>query len=208
MAKAPKKRTKKYNPKQAMDTTALHIANNAINRMAFVASSIRQIAPWGGRGFQLTTTRQQRIIAGEILVSALFEQPRTWNVWLGHYYDTPNGIDVDTRVMRLEDYTLEDFTDNVDLLIDNTRDKRYKQHSYALYACPNDHFDLAEMDDGLVDNFIHSGLFTEALRLTPEQRTVTKHDMLLKLLADNGKFDVNKKHVVEVEDFYVQKVSA
>ncbi|QXO09569.1 hypothetical protein pEaSNUABM11_00145 [Erwinia phage pEa_SNUABM_11] len=202
MSKA--KRTKKYNPKKSMDDLALTAAQNALNRIAFVGSSIRPLAPYGGRSFQLTASGNIRIHTSEILTSSLFEEARDWHAWILHLYKNGEAVDAESMILTLPDYTLADFTEHVDLLINQTRDDEQEHYGYAIFAAPTDKFDLNEMDEGLTENFMHSGILDKSQHLNEEERKVDKSLMLAKIIGYQSKFDINRKHKVEVEETFVK----
>jgi hypothetical protein len=202
MAKA--KRTKKYNPKQKMDNLALSSAENALNRIAFVGSSIRPLAPYGGRAYQMTCNGNMRIHVSEILTSSLFEEPREWRAWILHLYKNGEGVDTESLILTLPDYTLADFTENVDLLIQQTKDDAQEYYGYAIFAAPTDKFDLNEMDESLTENFMYSGILDKSQHLTADERKVDKALMLAKIIGYQSKFDIGRKHKVEVEETFVK----
>lgn len=203
MAKS-KIRKKKYNRVKSMDTLALSAAENALNRIAFVGSSIRPLAPYGGRSFQLTSTGNMRIHVSEILTSSLFEEAREWHVWILHLYKNGEAVDAESMIIKLPEYTLADFTEHVDLLIEQTKDDEQVHYGYAIFAAPTDKFDLNEMDEGLTENFMVSGILDKSQHLSEEERKVDKALMLAKIIGYQTKFDINRKHSVEVAGGYVK----
>ena len=206
MAKSKKVRSKKYNPKQALDNTALTIAQNAIERIAFVGSSIRRLAPYGGLGFHYTTTRQQRMVATDMLVTGLFENDRRWNIWIAHLYNENGNIAVESAILSLDDYNLVDFAENIDHFVNETKpeDAEGDYFGYAIYAAPNDHFDLQAMDEGLTENFMASGILDKTQHLSLEDRKVNKEDMLMQVVMDRPKFDVTAVRRVDDGFTYTQ----
>ncbi|ANZ49494.1 hypothetical protein KWAN_142 [Erwinia phage vB_EamM_Kwan] len=200
----PKKRNKKYNRVKSMDNIALSAAQNALNRIAFVGSSIRPLAPYGGRSFQLTSTGNMRIAVAEILTSSLFEEARDWRAWILHLYQDGEAITAESMRLLLPEYTLADFTEHADFLIEQTRDKEQVHYGYAIFASPTDKFDLDAMDEGLTENFMHSGILDKSQHLTPEEHKVDKALMLAKIVGYQTKFDVTRKHKVEMPETYVK----
>jgi len=200
----PKKRNKKYNRAKSMDGIALSGAQNALNRIAFVGSSIRPLAPYGGRSFQLTSSGNMRIAVAEILTSSLFEEARDWRAWILHLYQEGEAITAESMTLTLPEYTLADFTEHADLLIAQTRDEEQNYYGYAIFAAPSDKFDLEAMDEALTENFMHSGILDKSQHLSPEEHKVDKALMLAKIVGYQTKFDINRKHSVEMPDSYVK----
>lgn len=197
--KQKKPRNKKYNPKAAANRTAHTIAENALNRITFVGSSIRPIGPYAGRGFQFTTSPRMRMAATDMLIGGLFDEPRNWKLWVAHLYETDNGVQAETVVATLDDYTLSDFCQHGDKIIKSLRETEENYFGYAFVAAPNERYDFDQGEERLLENFMHSGLLDKSLHLPEEELMVSRKDMVTLLLADRGRFDVTESHVRKVQ---------
>lgn len=202
MSKQKKPRNKKYNRRANLDGLALQIAENALNRITFIGSSIRRMAPYAGRGFQRTTTPQIRMIASDMLVQGLYDQNRPWKLWVAHLTANAAGeIEAESMVCTLDDYNLGDFCQHAEEIIRGLRpDGPGDYFGYAFVAAPNERYELAESEDRLLENFMHSGLLDKEKHLSEKDQFVTREQMTMMLMADTGKFDVNVPHKVEVPD--------
>ncbi|ANZ50558.1 hypothetical protein STRATTON_133 [Erwinia phage vB_EamM_Stratton] len=202
MSKQKKPRNKKYNPRQALDNNALQVAENALNRITFIGSSIRRMAPYAGRGFHMTTTPRIRMIATDMLVQGLYDQNRAWKLWVAHLSSNSAGeIEAESMVCTLDDYNLGDFCQHAEQIIRDLRPEGAGEYfGYAFVAAPNERYELADSEDRLLENFMHSGLLDKEKHLDEKDQFVTREQMTIMLMSDTGKFDVNVQHKVEVPD--------
>lgn len=202
MSKQKKPRNKKYNPRMALDNNALQVAENALNRITFIGSSIRRMAPYAGRGFHMTTTPRIRMIASDMLIQGLYDQNRPWKLWVAHLTTNAAGeIEAESMVCTLEDYNLGDFCQHAEQIIRDLRPEGAGEYfGYAFVAAPNERYELLESEDRLLENFMHSGLLDKEKHLDPKDQFVTREQMTIMLMSDAGKFDVGVKHKVEVPD--------
>lgn len=197
MAKTKKPRNKKYNPQQAHAETSRTVMQNALARISFIGASNRRIQPYGGRGFQYTVSRPVRVTVSAALAETLFEDARTWNMWMAHYAVSPEGeVSVESMVTKLDDCTLTDFNENIQTLVDHFKPD-YMQDSpdyvgYAFFASPNSRYDFAHdtTDERLIENFIASGVLEKETHVPVDKRDVSKHDLIIALMADHQKYDV------------------
>lgn len=208
MAKQKKPRNKKYNPKVATERTAHTVAENALNRITFIGSSIRRLGPYAGRGFHFTASPRIRAIATDMLVGGLFDQPRPWHLWVMHLTELDTGeIVTETAVATLDDYTLADFCEHAEELVKSLRPEQEegKYYGYAFVAAPNERYDFKAEEDQLIENFMHSGLLDTSLHLSEEQQFVSRADMAKLLVGYTRKFDVTVEHVKEVPEIVSKK---
>ncbi|AXF51072.1 hypothetical protein MLDJOKPK_00042 [Salmonella phage SPAsTU] len=193
MSKQKKARTKKYSPVKAFEETARLTCENALNRIAFIGASNRQLQPYGGRGFHFTVKPQIRRVVSDALASTLFHDPREWKMWMGHFYDNDGEIQMDTAIMSQTDFTLSDFTENVRHLVEHTKPEEWMNDpnyiGWAFFAAPNDHYDLAESDDRLAENFIASGLLERDTHWPEDKLIVSRQELAMMLLVDHRKFN-------------------
>lgn len=206
MAKQKKTRTKRYNPVKTFEESARLTCENALNRIAFIGASNRQLQPYGGRGFHFTVQPKVRRVVSDALASTLFHDPREWRMWMGHFYDADGEIQMETVIMSQEAFTLSDFTENVMTLVNNTKPDEWKNDSnyigWAFFAAPNDHYDLDSSDDRLAENFIASGLLERETHWPEDKLIVTRQELALKLLVDHRKFDcVVDERVNRVDEY-------
>jgi len=198
MAKQKKVRNKKYNPQQAHAETARMVVENSLARISFIGASNRRIQPYGGRGFQFTVSRPVRVTVSAALAETLFEDPRTWSVWMAHYAVKADGaVDVESGVLRLDEYTLTDFTENVDKLVEHMKPEHMMNNpeyvGYAFFASPNERYDFTHdtTDERLIENFMASGVLEKENHLPQHVLNVTKEELIIMLMADHAKFDTN-----------------
>jgi len=198
MAKQKKARNKKYNPQQAHAETSRMVVQNALARISFIGASNRRIQPYGGRGFQYTVSRPVRVTVSAALAETLFEDPRTWTVWMAHYAVNPEGnLEVESGVLSLDEYTLSDFTENVDKLVEHMKPESMIDSpdyvGYAFFASPNERYDFTHdtTDERLIENFIASGVLEKENHLPQHVLNVTKEELIIMLMADHVKFDTN-----------------
>lgn len=154
MSKQKKPRNKKFNRRANLDNIALQVAENALNRITFIGSSIRRMAPYAGRGFHFTTTPRIRMIASDILIQGLYDQNRPWKLWVAHLsINTSGEIEADSMVCTLDDYNLGDFCQHAEEIIRGLRPEGSGEYfGYAFVAAPNERYELAESEDRLLEN--------------------------------------------------------
>lgn len=210
MAKQKKPRNKKYNPQAAHAETSRLVAENALNRIAFIGASNRRLQPFGGRGFQYTVARPVRVTVSAALAETLFEDERTWQLWMCHFADGGEGVEVQSSVLTLDQYTLKDFNEHIMTLVDHTKPEEYADNyiGYAFFCQPNQRFDLQNetTDERLTENFMASGVLERETHVPENMRSVSKEELIIKLMADHVKFDANISYMKRGEgDDYVVK---
>ena len=197
MAKNKKPRNKKYNPKLAHAENARTVTENSLARIAFIGSSNRRLQPFGGRGFQYTVSRGVRVTVSAALAETLFEDTRTWNLWMCHYVNGPGGVEATSAVLKLEEYTLNDFNEHIQTLVDHTRPEGIADEDYigfAFFCCPNRRWDFDGVaDERLIENFMASGVLEKETHVPMAVWPVTREELIIKLMADHTKFDVGIK---------------
>lgn len=198
MAKTKKARNKKYSPQQAHAESARLVTENALARISFIGASNRRLQPYGGRGFQYTVSRPVRVTVSAALAETLFEDPRTWRMWLAHYAVSPEGeVSVESTVSTFEDYTLSDFNENIQILVEHYKPEAMKDSpdyvGYAFFASPNERYDFTHdtTDERLIENFMASGVLEKETHVPESIRTVTKEELIIAIMADHRKHDVN-----------------
>ena len=142
---------------------------------------------------------RMRMAATDMLIGGLFDEPRNWKLWVAHLYETDNGVQAETIVATLDDYTLSDFCQHGDKIIKSLRETEENYFGYAFVAAPNERYDFDQGEERLLENFMHSGLLDKSLHLPEEELMVSRKDMVTLLLADRGRFDVTESHVRKVQ---------
>ncbi len=197
MAKQKKARNKKYSPQAAHAETSRMVAENALNRIAFIGASNRRLQPFGGRGFQYTVSRAVRVTVSAALAETLFEDPRTWKLWMCHYVNGPEGIEATSAFSSLEDYTLGDFNEHIKTLVDHSRPEDVSDEDYigfAFFCAPNDRWDFnGPADERLIENFMASGVLEKEEHVPMSVWPVTREELIIKMMADHTKFDASIK---------------
>ncbi|QVW28634.1 hypothetical protein pEaSNUABM8_00137 [Erwinia phage pEa_SNUABM_8] len=197
MAKIKKPRNKKYSPKMALAETSRMVAENALNRIAFIGASNRRLQPFGGRGFQYTVGTRVRVTVSAALAETLFEDERHWNLWMCHYANSPNGVQAMSSLLSLDDYTLGDFNEHIQTLVDHTRPEEIADEDYigfAFFCAPNDRWDFeGPADERLIENFMASGVLEKDTHVPMSVWPVEREELIIKLMADHAKFDVSMK---------------
>lgn len=195
MAKPKKARNKKYNPQQAHVETSRMVTENALFRIAFIGASNRRLQPYGGRGFQYTVARNVRVTVSAALAETLFEDNRTWKLWMCHYNNGVDGVEATSSVLTLEDYNLNDFNEHIQSLLDHTRPEGIADEDYigfAFFCCPNDRYDFeGAADERLIENFMASGVLETETHVPASVWPVSREELIIKLMADHSKYDVN-----------------
>lgn len=197
MAKTKKARNKKYNPQAAHAETSRLVAENALNRIAFIGASNRRLQPFGGRGFQYTVGTKVRVTVSAALAETLFEDPRLWRLWVCHYSNGPDGVQAVSAYLELDEYTLNDFNEHIQTLLDHTRPEDIADEDYigfAFFCTPNDRYDFAgPADERLIENFMASGVLEKENHVPMSVWPCTREELIIKMMADHVKFDVGIK---------------
>lgn len=207
MAKQKKARNKKYNPKQAHAETARTVTENALGRISFIGASNRRLQPYGGRGFQYTVTRDVRVTASAALAETLFEDTRTWQLWMCHFANGAEGVEATSAVLSLDDYTLNDFNEHIQTLVDHTKPEEVSEEDYigfAFFCSPNQRYDFANetTDQRLIENFMASGVLETETHIPLTVWPRTREELIISLMADHQKFDASVSIVRGVGDDY------